>query len=317
MSKSNPLFSIIVPFYETVDYVKETIDSIINQQNINLDDVEIIVVSDGSKHDIKSILRSYENKAPYIYIYTKENGNWGSVINFVKKNKLAKGQYITVLDSDDKLLPDALSSVTSYLVNNPDIITANFYRWFAKDNSKRKIWVHWLLRSRFFDEPSLYKKMYLLKTAYSFPLGKFYKTSLFYQANFELTEGISYQDVALFNEMLKVCKTWQFVNKPIALYRSDRDDSSSNEPWSVKRTKSWITTLNYLDRVGSTCNAYMYCLVGGFKKAAIQHREEIEEIVLHKDFKVVYIWKVLHPLAKLIFKKKIKKLQKEVKIKLI
>lgn len=72
MSKSNPLFSIIVPFYETVDYVKETIDSIINQQNINLDDVEIIVVSDGSKHDIKSILRSYENKAPYIYIYKRE-----------------------------------------------------------------------------------------------------------------------------------------------------------------------------------------------------------------------------------------------------
>lgn len=313
---AQPLFSIIVPFYDTVEYVRETIASIVNQKEITPDDVEIIVVSDGSKQDIKGILADYLNKGLNLTIYEKTNGNWGSVINYVKQNKLVRGQYVTILDSDDKLADNALAIVKKKLINKPDVITANFYRWFATNNKKRKIFVHWLPMSKFFSGEKLAKKMYLLKTAYSFPLAKFYKASLFYETNFSLVEGVSYQDVILFHALIRHAKSWQFIHDFIAYYRTDRKDSSSNVAWSDKRLNNWVQILNCLDANDCTCNAYMYCLVGGFKKAYSKNSYQ-EPIALHKDFKVVYVHKLLHPLTKLVLKLKIKRLSKKINIKFI
>lgn len=316
--ETNILFSIVIPFYDTIDYVKETIESITSQQNFNLDNVEVIIVNDGSKHNLDFLLE-YKNVLKNLSIHSKQNGNWGSVINYVKANHLAHGKYLTVLDSDDKFTTDTLSTVAQYIPNNPDIITAKFYRWFATSGKKKPILVHWLCKSKFFSGDLYLKKQHLLKTGYSFPLVKFYKVDLFYKSNITLEENISFQDSVFFHSMVKQCSSWQYINKYLGLYRDDRPTSSSNAQWNINRINAWIKTINNLDAIGASSNAYMYCIFKPFRNACknVGSQNITSEIVLHSNFDLTYIWKPLHWIAKIVFKKITKKMAKTLPFRFV
>ncbi|XQP55356.1 MAG: glycosyltransferase family A protein [Mycoplasmoidaceae bacterium] len=318
MDQNNILFSIVIPFYDTIDYIKETIESIISQQHFNLDQAEVIIVDDGSKQNLDFLLQ-YKSSIKNLFIHTKENGNWGSVINYVKNNKLVKGKYVTILDSDDRFANNILFTVQKYLHKEPDIITAKFYRWKSVSQRKKLIPVHWLLNDRFYSGSSFIKKQHLLRTPYSFPLAKFYKTDLFYKSNFVLEEHISFQDSVFFHTMVSNATSWQYIDEGLALYRDDRPNSSSNTQWSINRINAWIKTINNLDKCGATSNAYMYCIFKPFVNACkqINVQDLKETITLHNDFNVTYICKPLQPIAKLVFKKITKKLAKTLPIKFV
>ena len=89
--------SIIVPIYNVEKYLRKCLDSLVAQ---TLNEIEIILVNDGSKDDSKKIMKEYKNNYPdkIICIY-KENGGQGSARN--EGLKVAKGKYIAYVDSDD------------------------------------------------------------------------------------------------------------------------------------------------------------------------------------------------------------------------
>ena len=91
----NPLVSIIIPVYNGSDYMKEAIDSALNQTYKN---IEVLVINDGSNDDGKTdnIARSYGNKIRY---YSKENGGVSTALNFgIQK---MKGEFFSWLSHDD------------------------------------------------------------------------------------------------------------------------------------------------------------------------------------------------------------------------
>ncbi len=106
MSK-NPLASIIIPTYNYAGYIKEAIDSVLNS-NFPQDEVEIIVIDDGSTDNTGEVLSNYHDKIKYTY-QTNQGKAKATQIGIDQ----SLGKYIFNLDADDYFLPDKLQKVVN------------------------------------------------------------------------------------------------------------------------------------------------------------------------------------------------------------
>lgn len=93
-----PLVSVIIPVYNSESYLKECLDSVLNQTYRN---IEVICVDDGSVDRSLEILRHYENKDSRVQVYIQENKGPSAARNKALDN--ANGEYISFVDSDDFL----------------------------------------------------------------------------------------------------------------------------------------------------------------------------------------------------------------------
>lgn len=108
-----PVLTIIVPVYNTEQYLEKCLDSLLIPQ---LDKLEVIVVIDGSTDNSLELANKYAARYPDTFkIIDKENGGHGSCCNVGLK--LATGKYIRFLDSDDWLDTDTLSMLIDLLEN--------------------------------------------------------------------------------------------------------------------------------------------------------------------------------------------------------
>lgn len=99
--------SVIVPVYNLQNYVEKCLDSLVNQ---TLEDIEIIVINDGSKDGSQKIIEKYERLYPKkIRAYMKENSGQGVARNLGLQ--IATGEYISFVDGDDYLVPNALEEM--------------------------------------------------------------------------------------------------------------------------------------------------------------------------------------------------------------
>ena len=113
--------SIIIPAYNAENYIERCIDSILDQQYSN--EIEIIVVNDGSTDSTEGILENYRRKYPTIFkIVTKENGGVSSARN--AGLDVATGDWIWFCDADDYIVRNGLSYVLDNFVDDSiDICT--------------------------------------------------------------------------------------------------------------------------------------------------------------------------------------------------
>ena len=97
---NQPKVSIIIPVYNTEKYLRECLDSVINQ---TLKDIEIICVDDGSTDSSPAILREYGENDSRVKVFTQEKSNAGAARNVGLSR--ANGEYLAFLDSDDYFEP--------------------------------------------------------------------------------------------------------------------------------------------------------------------------------------------------------------------
>jgi glycosyltransferase involved in cell wall biosynthesis len=109
-----PRVSIIIPVYNGANYMREAIDSALAQTS---DDVEVIVVNDGSRDNgaTAEIARSYGDRIRYI---EKENGGVSSALN--RGIAEMRGRWFCWLSHDDRYLPDKVSTQLAFLDGNPE-----------------------------------------------------------------------------------------------------------------------------------------------------------------------------------------------------
>ena len=114
IKKNIPRFSIITVVLNNEKFLNETIKSIINQRYKNL---EYIVIDGKSTDDTIHIIKKYKNKINK-FLSEKDKGIYYA---FNKGIRLASGEYICFVNSDDKLTLNALNIINKYIENYPDI----------------------------------------------------------------------------------------------------------------------------------------------------------------------------------------------------
>jgi glycosyltransferase involved in cell wall biosynthesis len=105
--------SVIIPTYNRGRFVREAVDSVLNQ---TFNDYEIVVVDDGSVDDTKEVLASYGNRIRYIY---QTNSGVSAARN--RGILSSNGEYVAFLDDDDLWLPRKLELQIKYLDEHPEV----------------------------------------------------------------------------------------------------------------------------------------------------------------------------------------------------
>lgn len=119
-----PMLSIIVTIYNIEKYIEDCIKSIISQ---DLSEVEVLLVSDGSKDSSDEICQRYADEVEQITYVRKENGGISDARNFGLLE--AKGEYVFFVDGDDALNEGAIETILSIIHSSePCIIVGNTYR---------------------------------------------------------------------------------------------------------------------------------------------------------------------------------------------
>jgi glycosyltransferase involved in cell wall biosynthesis len=120
--KNNPKVSICIPTYNRREYLKETLDSVLSQTYKNY---EIVIVDDGSTDGTEETVKRLG--IPVTYYWQKNAGDAAARNKLIE---LARGEYISFIDSDDLLMPDSIARMVNAIeAENEDVIVyGSYYR---------------------------------------------------------------------------------------------------------------------------------------------------------------------------------------------
>lgn len=120
---NTPKVSVVIPCYNVEKFVRQCMDSVVNQ---TLKDIEIICVNDGSTDSTLSILREYESRDSRVKIIDKPNAGYGHSMN--RGFEMASGEYIGIVESDDFVEPNMYEKLYENAKQHDlDVSRAGFY----------------------------------------------------------------------------------------------------------------------------------------------------------------------------------------------
>lgn len=216
--------SIIVPIYNTQNYLQKCLDSLVNQTYKN---IEIILVDDGSTDDSYKICESYKGKYENIVIIHKENGGASDARNEGLRN--AKGDYIHFIDSDDFLIKDNLYSDVLKIIDTykPNIIFS-LYKGYDKNNYS-EIESQPLYNSNGFYEGNVL--LDVLKNGYimtlTCPVNKLFNRRFLLDNNLFFTVGLDHEEDEWLPRVIACAKNCYFFNEYIYGVRCFREGALS------------------------------------------------------------------------------------------
>ena len=227
MSKENELVSIIVPIYNVENYLKKCIDSLMNQTYKN---IEIMLIDDGSPDNCGKICDEYAKKDKRILVTHKENGGYGSVLEYGILNM--KGEYFIICDSDDWLEPNAIEILYDKIKEkNVDLICGSKYIVYnGKDKKEKCKEVH----QNYAIEPNkVYKDLNNFVFLDGTPHAKLYKKQLANKIKFP--HKINNTDAILYHVYLLNAKNAIYIDTPLANYFFDRPGNTTTEHIKMER----------------------------------------------------------------------------------
>ncbi len=218
---NNPCVSIVMPIYNAEKFLNKSLESVLNQ---TLNNIEIICVNDGSTDNSLNIINYYAKNDKRIVIFNKKNSGYGNTMNI--GIKLAKGEYIGILEPDDfidcGMLEKLYIEAKKY---NLDVIKSNYFNFKSKSNTNDFVEV---LHNFNYDEIlSAEHNEYI---CYMRPCiwSAIYKKKLLIENKifFNETPGASYQDTAFAFKVWVNAKNVKFVKNAYLHYRIDNENSS-------------------------------------------------------------------------------------------
>ena len=182
-----PLISVIIPIYKVEQYINECVDSVVRQTYTN---IEIILVDDGSPDKCPQMCDDWSKKDGRIKVLHKENGGLSSARN--AGLRVASGEYISFVDSDDFIAATAIESLYNGICMDEDVAVSSgrIYRLLDSECSPfRKDWE--ADRSRKLSARDFLLKAMDLRISFTV-WNKLYRRSLFENVSFK--EGRNNED---------------------------------------------------------------------------------------------------------------------------
>ncbi|SCY42657.1 glycosyltransferase family 2 protein [Butyrivibrio sp. INlla14] len=223
----NELVSVIVPVYNTEEYLEECLDSILEQTYKNL---EVILVNDGSTDNSSLICSLYEERDSRVCVINKENGGLSSARNAgIRK---ANGEYLVFVDSDDIVAPFFVEAmVSSIQLYDCDISCCESVKFIEDGSNKaRKCWSEFgindvngtIYTKERAIKDNLYEKIRITEIPY-----KVYRRQVFKDIFFP--EGIIYEDLAVTFRLFMNANQIVVLNKKLYGYRKRKQSIISSK----------------------------------------------------------------------------------------
>lgn len=223
------LVSVVIPVYNTANYLAECLDSVLAQTHRN---IEVIVVNDGSTDGSLEIMRDYEARDERLRVIDKPNGGYGHSVN--RGLSEVRGEYVSIIEPDDLIdvrMYEELLAVSGYGTKDAvDIVKGSYWEYFAPAGANP--WV---------DAPNLMNCM--PRQPMRFKLTEHWEVlyhhpsiwSAIYRRDFLVDKGIrmiepkgaGWADNPFFFETLLQASTMVWVPTPYYYYRQDNPNASS------------------------------------------------------------------------------------------
>ncbi|MBF0780250.1 MULTISPECIES: glycosyltransferase family 2 protein [unclassified Granulicatella] len=211
--------TVIVPVYNTEQYLERCLNSIVNQKNREYVKLRVICVNDGSPDNSLAILESYSQQYECIEVFSKENGGIADARNY-GLDLVEDSLYVTYLDSDDFWAEGFLAYFSQSLSKQSDMI---FFDIILSDYNGQAIKT--LKVNRDTDVQNI-NRFIVLKHA---PWTRICKTSLYDHVRFP--KGKLYEDLAVLPYLTSQAKQIEYIQVPLYHY-------IVNTPGSIMNTSS-------------------------------------------------------------------------------
>lgn len=239
-----PKVSIIIPIYNTAKYLDTCLNSILKQTYQNL---EIILVDDGSTDDTSKIIDNYAKKNKRIIVFHQKNRGQSAARN--AGIKLATGDYISFIDSDDTVKPNFITELLEVYNNETALSVCGIHYKRLKAKSAEDVYIS-PLRSRKKHESFKSYILYLLAIdgrMYS-SVNKLYRADIAKKLQFDESINFAEDTKFVLNYLAKAQGDIRFVLEPLYIYNFGTDTSTmrtvstSWQNWqaSYKNLKSWL-----------------------------------------------------------------------------
>lgn len=215
------LISVVIPAFNAEKYIKDTLESVINQTYKN---IEVIVVNDCSKDDTEKILEEYSSKDVRIRKYLNEKN---SGVSFTRNFgiSVAKGDWIAFVDSDDIWEKDKLEKQIKYAIKNDAGLVFTGSKFIDEEGKKynhilevpEKVTYKELLKQNIISCSSVLVKK------------KYFET-------IKMPSDKMHEDFATWLEILKIEENAYGINEPLLIYRISRNSKSGNKKKAAKMT---------------------------------------------------------------------------------
>ena len=234
--------SILVPIYNVEKYLRQCLDSLVNQ---TLKDIEIICLNDGSTDSSPDMIKEYAKNDSRIIIVNQKNSGYGDSMN--KGLKKASGEYIGIVESDDFIELNAFERLYGLAKKfGADVARSNYFH-FKDGNNTKYDYVDTHDTGRLIDPASRTWIFYQAPAIWS----AIYKRSFIeeHKIDFLPTPGASYQDTGFNFKVWASTHKAVFTDEAFLHYRLDNESSSVNNPGKVYNVcKEYAEIEDYLRR---------------------------------------------------------------------
>lgn len=228
--------SVIVPVYNTEKYLNRCLDSLLNQ---TIDDLEVILVNDGSTDGSVDILKDYVEKYPDRFVLIeKENGGQATARNLGIKS--SNGRYIGFVDSDDKVDEKMFETMYEKAVQaSYDMVECHYHYVLETENGLKELGTRGDIR-----QYKNQKDMFINPQAS--PWNKLFKREVIVNNGIRFPEGVIYEDTSFYIKSIPFVKSSAYVDEKFVYYYL-RGNSTMNANKSKKVGDIFRVIEDYLE----------------------------------------------------------------------